>query len=70
MKKNRTHTNGYTLSLILILMIALFSILYIKWYLSDRDQEKDKIQTVSMIQNLQSQGQFAVEEAGYINVIK
>ncbi|WP_165021541.1 hypothetical protein [Dysgonomonas sp. ZJ279] len=49
MKKNKTKTNGYTITAIFISLLIIFSVLYIKWWIYDKEAKIDKRQILYMI---------------------
>lgn len=56
MKKDKAKTHGYTLTMVILLIVGFLSILYVKWYFCDREHEVDKRQTQDMVDYHRSQG--------------
>lgn len=56
MKKNRKGTPGYTLMLIVILLIVIFTSLYIDWYFNKKQIEKENRELQEMADYHRSQG--------------
>lgn len=56
MKKDKTKTHGYALTIGILIMIAFFAILYIKWYCCDRNREIENSQLQEMVDYHRAQG--------------
>lgn len=56
MKKNRKETPGYTLTLIAIFLLVIFTSLYIDWYLNEKQVEKENRELQEMADYHRSQG--------------
>lgn len=69
MKKKFLHADKAEIALLVLLMIT--AIILLKCCSEEREPlygSADKAQTVKMIRYQQSEGRFAVEENGYINI--
>ena len=67
MKKKFLHADKIEIALLVLLMIT--AIIFLKCCSDERDTAyADKSQTAEMIRYQQSEGRFAVEENGYINI--
>lgn len=56
MKKNRKETPGYTLTLIVILLLVIFTSLYIDWYFNKKQIERENRELQEMADYHRSQG--------------
>jgi hypothetical protein len=56
MKKDKTKTHGYTLTMLFIGTICFFGFLYLKWYYCDRDKEIENRQLQEMVDYHRDQG--------------
>lgn len=56
MKRDKTKTTGYVLSVIIIGLLTFFSFLYFRWYVCDRHKEINNRQTQEMIDYHRSEG--------------
>ena len=56
MKKNIKETPGYTLTLIVILLLVIFTSLYIDWYFNKKQIEKENMELQEMADYHRSQG--------------
>jgi len=56
MKKDKTRTHGFTLTILFIGIICFFGFLYLKWYICDREKEIDNRQAQEMVDYHNSEG--------------
>jgi len=56
MKKDKTKTHGYTLTKFILGAVCFFALLYLKWYICDRENEIDNRQTQEMVDYQSSRG--------------
>lgn len=49
MKKDKTRTHGYSVTMIILLVVGFFAALYLKWYFCDREKEIENRQLQEMV---------------------